>query len=229
MAAATPVPLGAVPLLRVHRGMGLAGGPAPRRDPRSDHRPRCRGRPPGHGGAPAPRAASRPPSSCSATGTGTRSRSRDRGRCRDGAVAGPHGGRERGLRDDPRRGAAPVRQARQRLLARARARSLPRGVRGRADRAGLARSADPRGVRRRRAQPGGGVGHPGGDLRQRRQPQRLPRPDVRDGHPAAPRIGGPEAALPSPDRRRAAAPPGVRCDRAVRRIRDHRHPHPRRA
>ena len=110
------------------------------------------------------------------------------------------------------------------VLARRRsARRVPGRVRAGADRGRLAGLPDPRGVRRRRAGHHRGQHHPGGAQPLRRQLGRLPRPDVHHGHAAAARQRGAEAALPAEDRQRRAAAPGVRRDRAQRRLRDHPH------
>ena len=61
-------------------------------------------------------------------------------------------------------------------------------------------------------------GDPRGDLGERRQPGRLPRPDVRDGHAAQARQRRPEAAVAAADRQRRAAPAGLRRHRADRRL-----------
>src|SRR3546814_17155351 len=78
-----------------------------------------------------------------------------------------------------------------RLLARAgRAARLSRGFREGADRGGLSRRADPRGLRRQRPVPGTRLRHHGGDPEGRLQRRRLPRADVHPGHGAAARPWG---------------------------------------
>ena len=83
------------------------------------------------------------------------------------------------------------------------------GVRQRADPPRLAVRAHSRGVRRRRPWRHRGEHCAGGGEPLRRQRHRMPRPDVRDGHPAQARLGGTEAPLPaggSPAARYASRP-----------------------
>ena len=108
-----------------------------------------------------------------------------------------------------------------RVLARRRpAPRVPRGVRPGADRGRLARLPDPRGVRRGRTWDHRGQHHPRRAEPVRRELGGLPRPDVHHGHAAQARQRGAEAPLPAEDRERRAAAPGVRRDRAERRLRD---------
>ena len=124
----------------------------------------------------------------------------------------------RGARRDSRRGAGALRAVPRRVLARARARPVPGGVRPGADGERLARRAHPGGVRRRRPLAHGGQRDPRGDQRVRLQLGRLPRADVHDGDDPAARLRRAEAALPPEDRLGRAAAPGVRRHRADGRL-----------
>ena len=115
------------------------------------------------------------------------------------------------LRGDPGRRPRPVRALSGRVLAGAGPRErLPDRLHRGADRGGIPRGAHPRGIRRRRTRPQGGVRHPRDDPAHRVQRGRLSRPDVHHGHAAQARQRGAEAAVPAPDRGGRVASAGVR-------------------
>src|SRR5690606_39389424 len=89
-------------------------------------------------------------------------------------------------------------------------------MRQRAARGGAALLADPRGIWRGGPAAYRRLGNTRGNSRERLQRRRLPRADVYDGHAAAPRLGGAAAEVSAGNRKRGAAPAGLRCDRTDR-------------
>ncbi len=119
----------------------------------------------------------------------------------------------------PRRRRADLHGLRQRLLDRTRqGLGIPPRLCGRADPRRLSRRAHPRGIWRRGPAARRRRRDPRDDPCLGLQRRRLPRADVHDGHAAAARIGGAEAALPARHRIRRNADAGLRGDRTDHRI-----------